>query len=125
MARPKKLNVSQAKKKKEEFLSVIKKNNGVIFNSLKEAGISRYYYDMWLREDEKFKSSMEIVQEHAVDFVESKLFKLINDENPTAIIFFLKTRGKKRGYVERVENDITINAVNFKFGEGGNKMIEE
>ena len=125
MARPKKLNVSQSKKKKEEFLSIIKKNNGVIFNSLKESGISRYYYDMWLNEDKDFKSSMATIQEHAVDFVESKLFNLINDENPTAIIFFLKTRGRSRGYWEKVENDITINAVNFKFGEGGNKMIEE
>lgn len=125
MARPFKMTAKETKKKKEEFLSVIKKNNGVVFTSLIDAGISRYYYDQWLREDEDFKSSMVLAQEHAIDFVESKLFKLINDENPTAIIFFLKTRGKSRGYIERVESDITINAVNFKFGEGGNKMIEE
>lgn len=29
--------------------------------------------------------------------------------NVTAVIFHLKTQGKHRGYVERVENDVTIN----------------
>jgi hypothetical protein len=38
-----------------------------------------------------------------VDFVESKLLKLIKDENPTAIIFYLKTQAKDRGYIERQE----------------------
>jgi len=35
--------------------------------------------------------------------VESKLLKLIDDGNPQAIMFFLKTQGKHRGYTERTE----------------------
>ena len=34
---------------------------------------------------------------------ESHLHKLIRDGNPAATIFFLKTKGKNRGYVERQE----------------------
>jgi hypothetical protein len=41
--------------------------------------------------------------EKMLDFAESKLFKQIQDDNLTAIIFFLKTRGKARGYSERLE----------------------
>jgi hypothetical protein len=42
-------------------------------------------------------------REGLVDFAESKLLEQIKVGNITAIIFFLKTQGKHRGYVERQE----------------------
>jgi hypothetical protein len=47
--------------------------------------------------------ALEAEREKMLDFAESKLFKQIDAENITAIIFFLKTQGKKRGYIERQE----------------------
>ena len=44
----------------------------------------------------------------AIDFAESQLHKQIRDGNSTATIFFLKTKGKKRGYVERQEIEATM-----------------
>ena len=51
--------------------------------------------------DSKFKSAVDELQNVALDFVESKLFNQIHNDNPTATIFYLKTKGKKRGYIEQ------------------------
>ncbi len=41
----------------------------------------------------------------ALDFMESRLLKAIDKGNVTAIIFYLKTKGKDRGYIEPQEID--------------------
>ena len=43
----------------------------------------------------------------ALDFAESQLHKQIQDNSTSATIFYLKTQGKKRGYVERQELDLS------------------
>ena len=42
-----------------------------------------------------------------IDFAESSLKKQIKDGNTTATTFFLRTRGRKRGYNEKQEIDLT------------------
>ena len=49
------------------------------------------------------KDALNDIREDALDYVESKLFELIDKGHPSAIIFFLKCQGKHRGYVERQE----------------------
>ena len=46
---------------------------------------------------------VEEARETMVDNVESALYQQALSGNTTAMIFFLKTQGKDRGYVERVE----------------------
>ncbi|KKN74792.1 hypothetical protein LCGC14_0386850 [marine sediment metagenome] len=42
-------------------------------------------------------------RERRHDYVENALMKRIDSEDTTAIIFYLKTQAKQRGYVERSE----------------------
>lgn len=42
-------------------------------------------------------------RENTTDFVENALLSAIKDGNVTAMIFYLKTQAKARGYVERQE----------------------
>ena len=41
------------------------------------------------------------------------MHKQINEGNTSATIFFLKTKGKKRGYVERQEFEVVENDIDF------------
>lgn len=89
--------------KKAALLEALEKSLGVVTTACKQAGITRRTYYDWLAKDKNFKAAVEDISNVALDFAESKLHKLIRDENPTAIIFYLKTKGKKRGYIERQE----------------------
>ena len=56
--------------------------------------------------NEKYPDLMDCVleaRESIIDEVESQLYKEAKRGNTAAMIFFLKTQGKSRGYVERIE----------------------
>lgn len=73
-------------------------------------GISRQTFYTRKNSDPTLRGMLEEADESIIDFAESKLIESIGEGDLTAIIFFLKTKGKKRGYVEKVENDVSINA---------------
>ena len=55
------------------------------------------------KEDEVFAREVRDIENVALDFAESQLHKQISDNSTAATIFYLKTKGKKRGYIERQE----------------------
>jgi hypothetical protein len=69
-------------------------------------GVSRTTLYEWRQKDPKLDALMHEVEESLIDFTESKLLAQIKDDNMTAIIFHLKTKGKKRGYTEGEEVEI-------------------
>lgn len=88
---------------KKAMIKALTKSLGIISTAVKSVKVARQTHYEWYAEDEDYRRAVDEVGEIAIDFVESKLYKLINDENPTAILFYLKTKGKNRGYVERSE----------------------
>ncbi len=76
---------------------------GNVSELCKAIDISRSTYYEWMDKDKDFNTKIMAEQEGLIDFVESKLFNLIDDKNIIGTIFFLKTKGKKRGYVEKTE----------------------
>ncbi len=73
-------------------------------------GINRSTYYRWRESDKDFADMVDEVMDAQVDFVESKLMELINAHDTTATIFYLKTKGKKRGWTERQQPIVAINA---------------
>ena len=89
--------------RKKALVEALEKSLGVVSTACKAASISRDTHYRWRKEDPEYKAQVEELSEVAVDFAESHLHKLIKEGNPAATIFFLKTKGKNRGYVERQE----------------------
>ncbi len=110
--------------KKEKFLSFLEEARGIVSVACQNFKISRETHYQWMQEEWYAKRVSEI-NESVIDFVEGKLFQKIEgiligkmdkegelqvfDVPPsdTAIIFYLKTRAKSRGYIERQELDHT------------------
>ena len=111
------------KPKLDTFRKVANACGGILSDIAANLGVERSTIYTWCNDDEQFAQALEDSRERFVDLAESNLRKLVagvpaieKDENgekrfagwierpsETAIIFTLKTRGKKRGYVERQE----------------------
>jgi len=88
---------------KKELVEVLRKHLGIVSSACEALKISRTTYYKYYNEDEVFRNEVNDIGEHTLDFVESKLFDLITNGNVAATIFYMKTKGKRRGYIERQE----------------------
>jgi hypothetical protein len=88
---------------KKRFLEILRDNKGNVSVSCKVANISRGTYYKWINKDNKFKKECESIKDETLEFVESKLMEKIESGDLGAIIFYLKTQGKKKGWNEKFE----------------------
>ena len=93
--------------KKAAMLEALEKSLGIVSTACKMVDISRQTHYAWMKADEEYKKAVDSIQDGVLDFAESHLYKLVKEGNPAATIFFLKTKGKKRGYIERQEIEVT------------------
>lgn len=94
--------------KKKAMISALERSLGVVTIACKEVGIARKTHYEWYKEDEDYRNAVDDLADVALDFAESMLHKQIQEKDTTATIFYLKTKGKKRGYIERTEVDTEI-----------------
>lgn len=92
--------------KKKAVIQAMEKSMGIVTHACKMAEISRETFYKWMREDDQFQELVTQATEQAKDFVESKLYEQISKGNVPSIIFYMKTKCKDRGYIERTEHQI-------------------
>jgi len=109
MGKESKLDRTRHSKKK--MLQAMVESLGVVTDACKIAEICRATYYIWYKEDEDFRNEVDSIQDIALDLAESELHKHIKDGNITALIFYLKTKGKRRGYIERQEISAELNNI--------------
>tara|TARA_B100001094_G_C17466942_1_gene455520 strand:- start:170 stop:508 length:339 start_codon:yes stop_codon:yes gene_type:complete len=99
-------------KDRDKFLEVYASKMGNVSKACKSANISRQTYYDWMK-DKQFAGKVDEVREGLLDFAEHQLLSNIRDGKTAEILFYLKTKGKGRGYIERQE-----------ISEIGDKMFE-
>jgi len=97
----------RTKKAKESMLVALESTLGVVTPACKSVGISRRTFYTWKLEDNDFKKAVEDIENIALDFAESHLHKNIKKGKESSTIFYLKTKGRGRGYIEKKEMDVT------------------
>ena len=88
---------------KKAMILALEKTLGIVSSACEIAGIARTTHYEWCIEDPEYKKEVDSVKDRTLDFAESKLLESIKNGSDTATIFYLKTQGKKRGYIEKQE----------------------
>ena len=77
--------------------------NGNIAAIARRLGVSRGTIHNRIDESPTLRTAIDDARETMLDNVESALYREVLNNNVTAMIFWLKTQGKRRGWVERQE----------------------
>ena len=88
---------------KERLIKAMQESFGNVTLACKKSRIDRSTYYRYFKADQEFAKSCTECEEIALDHVESQLMKQIEDGVPVSTIFYLKSKGKRRGYNEKVE----------------------
>ena len=108
--------------KKRAMVEALTRSLGVVKMACESVGISRQTHYTWMKEDEAYKEACTNIPDIVLDFAEHHLHKLISEGNVSATIFFLKTKGKGRGYIEKQEIEVTEKKPLSWFGDANSSV---
>lgn len=94
-------------KNKERLLIELEKTLGIVTSACKICNLDRVTFYNYYNNDEEFKAKVDSINEQTIDFAENSLLKQIKAGDTTATIFYLKTKGRKRGYEDQRYIDLT------------------
>lgn len=87
----------------KQIIEVLEKKAGLLAPTAKALGISRQTIYRWIESDQELKDAVKSCRETVIDMAESVLMEKIQGKETVATLFYLKTIGRERGYVERQE----------------------
>jgi hypothetical protein len=95
-------------KHKQQLLEALERNLGLVTPSCKEVGISRNQFYSYCHTDADFKQAVDEINEATTDFVENQLYKKIKEGSEKSILFYMKYKGRGRGYTESIQIDANV-----------------
>jgi len=110
---------------KKAMIKALEKTMGVVSSAAIMVGICRSTHYEWLKTDSEYKQKVEDLENVMLDFAETNLHQQIMEGNTTATIFLLKTRGRKRGYIERQNIQVDADISTTKLSPEAQKKIDE
>jgi len=101
--------IRELKGRKRAMYDALKSQLGVVTTAAESVGIGRTTHYLWMNNDSNYKKWVDSILDITLDFAENALFKEIRKGNTPAITFYLKTKGKNRGYIEKTEVEHSSN----------------
>ena len=95
--------------KKKMLIESLENSLGIVSTACTKVNISRSSFYKWYKEDEEFRKKVNEIDSVKLDFVESQLFKNIQNLKEKSIIFYLQHKGHKRGYIQKQNINLTSN----------------
>lgn len=102
-----KYSAARRKELMADFLVAFEKSLGVVTPAAKMIGVKRSTIYRWREMYPEFDAACREISDVAVDFVETKLYKLIEQGSEASTIFYMKTKGRDRGYAEKLQHDVS------------------
>lgn len=90
-----------------EILEALRKTQGNISAAARALKLDRRCVYDRIQKSEKLQQAMNDERENLIDEAENALLKAIRRGEGWAVTLALKTQGKKRGYVEKTEQEIS------------------
>jgi|TARA_Y100000015_G_C2394980_1_gene92230 hypothetical protein len=123
-------NITMAKRqqnptRKKAMIKALEKTFGVVSTAATMIGLNRSTHYEWLNTDPDYKQKVEELENLMLDFAETNLHQQIMEGNTTATIFLLKTRGRKRGYIERQNIEMTADVNTTKLSPEAQQKIDD
>ena len=87
----------------EQIEEALRATGGFISQAADKLGVTQSAISKRVKRSPELKETLDEIVETKLDFTESKLMGLIEESHPASIYFYLKCKGKHRGYVERNE----------------------
>lgn len=91
------------KYKAHEVAKAIRQAKGILAVAARNLGCHRTTVYSYLKKYASVRAAYDEARETNIDFVEGQLMAAINRGSVPAIMFFLRTVGRNRGYIERQE----------------------
>ena len=100
---PKKDKAGYRHYKTAEIVEALKATGGLVYMAARKLGCDPSTINIRAKKSPEIQSAIDNARGDMLDMAEHELKKAVRGGDMTAVIFTLKTIGKHRGYVERVE----------------------
>lgn len=102
-------NKRKIEQNKRALVGAMREELGIVSAACEKAGIGRTTYYEYYRTDADFREEIDSIADRALDFAEQALLENIRLRKEKSIIFYLITKGRKRGYMpvqKRVQRNL-------------------
>lgn len=95
----------------KQIETALRATGGFVSQTAKKLNVTQEAIYFRINKSDYLKEVKREIDESYLDLAESKLIKKLNDEDLGALCFYLKCKGKGRGYIEKpIESKVELTA---------------